>query len=56
MSACAICRKPFEREPITALINVQLPSGVGSALAAHRECVLKILHPESRAALEATTE
>jgi hypothetical protein len=48
--------RPFERELITALINVQSASGVGSALAAHRECVLEILHPDSRANLDATTE
>ena len=50
MSVCAICGKSVEREPI-ALISIQSASGVGSPLAAHRECVLNILHPDSRATL-----
>lgn len=52
MSVCAICGKPFERGPITALINVQSPSGEGAALAAHRECILSVLHPDSRSTLD----
>jgi len=27
MSVCAICGQPFGREPVTALINIQSPSG-----------------------------
>jgi hypothetical protein len=56
MSVCAICGKVFEREPITALINVQSASGVGAALAAHRDCVLSVLHPDSRSSLDVKTE
>ena len=51
MSVCAICRMSFERGPITALISIQSASGVGFPLAAHRECVLNVLHPDSRATL-----
>jgi hypothetical protein len=53
MTVCAICNKPFERSAIMALINVQSASGVGAALAAHRECVLGVLHPDARANLDA---
>lgn len=52
MSVCAICGKPFGREPVTALINIQSPDGMGAALAAHQECVLGILHPDARATLD----
>ena len=51
MSRCAICGESFAREPITALINLQSPSGLGAALAAHRACVLGVLHPTARVTL-----
>jgi hypothetical protein len=52
MSVCAICGKVFEGEPIMALISVQSASGDGAALAAHRDCVLSVLHPDIRASLD----
>lgn len=51
MRRCAICGESFAREAIAALINLQSSSGVGAALAAHRACVLGILHPTARATL-----
>src|SRR4051812_34301633 len=52
MNACAVCGKLFDQEPILALISVQSTSGVGVALAAHRECVLNVLNPDARATLD----
>lgn len=51
MNRCAICGERFAGEAITALINLQSSSGVGATLAAHRVCVLGILHPTARATL-----
>lgn len=51
MSRCAICGEPFIDGAVTALVSLKASSGGGAALAAHRGCVLGVLHPTARATL-----